>query len=592
MTIEGRSLVEGAASGDLLVSNVALSCWGGVDPETGIVVDQHHPLKGDCLTGRILAIPCGRGSCTGSGIILELLLRKRGPAALVFHHVEEILTLGVMIARAMFGRSIPVLVISAKDFSRLRSGQPATVRGSELLFGYGASEAQGSSVPQLGATSSRSVKLTQRDERTLAGAFGPAAKLAMEILVSVAEMQGAKAFLDVSQAHIDACIYIGPASLDFAETFLSLGAKFAVPTTLNSISIDQRRWKEIGMDPVLAKEAQRLAQAYMSMGAAMSFTCAPYLLRTAPGAGEDIGWAESNAVVFANSVLGARTQKYPDFLDVCIALTGRAPAAGCHLEQHRLPKLKVIANSFFEADDTFYPLLGYHIGALAGPDIPLISGLESLDPSISDLKAFGAAFATTASAPMFHIRGVTPEADKVSLSSAGLPSHAVSREVLRNSWYQLNTATDSSVGLVSLGNPHFSLEEFATLARLCSGWRKHANVEIVVTTSRTVSEKASEAGFLDILNDFGARVITDTCWCMLGEPVVPIRAKNIMTNSAKYAHYAPGMVQRGVHFGSLSRCVEAACKGEVGPAMPEWLTEDRTRAEVHGLSICRQDDQV
>ncbi|KAK5214011.1 hypothetical protein LTR41_000203 [Exophiala xenobiotica] len=599
MPIKGRSLVDGAASGDLLVSNMPLSCWGGVDPNTGIVVDRHHPLRGECLTGRILAIPCGRGSCTGSGIILELLLRKRGPAALVFYHVEEILTLGVMVARVMFGRevSIPVLVISAKDFPTLRSGRWGTIRGSELQLADGYSitpevQAQSSPVqqPQLGAGATSSttktvkLKLTQKDERMLAGAFGPAAKLAMEILVSVAEMQGAEALLDVSQAHIDACIYIGPASLDFAEKFQSLGARFAVPTTLNSISIDQRRWKEIGMDPVLAKEAQKLAQAYMSMGASMSFTCAPYLLHTAPGVGENIGWAESNAVVFANSVLGARTQKYPDFLDVCIALTGRAPAAGCHLEQHRVPKLKVSVSSsffFFEADDTFYPLLGYHIGTLAGPDIPLICGLENLNPSISDLKAFGAAFATTASAPMFHILGVTPEAEKASLSlfsaGAGLPCHTVTNEDLRNSWYQLNTASDSSVGLVSLGNPHFSLEEFATLARLCSGLRrKHANVEIVVTTSRAVSEKASEAGFLDVLDAFGARVITDTCWCMLGEPVVPIRAKNIMTNSAKYAHYAPGLVQRGVHFGSLSRCVEAACKGEFGPAMmPEWLTEER-----------------
>ncbi|KAK7905940.1 hypothetical protein LTR67_000664 [Exophiala xenobiotica] len=561
-----------------------LSCWGGVDPNTAIVVDRHHPLRGECLTGRILAIPSGRGSCTGSGIILELLLRKRGPAALVFYHVEEILTLGVMVARVMFGRevSIPVLVISAKDFSTLRSGRRATIRGSELQLADGYNimpeiQAQSSLVqrqPQLGACTTSSttrtvkLKLTQKDERMLAGAFGPAAKLAMEILVSVAEMQDAEALLDVSQAHIDACIYIGPASLDFAEKFQSLGARFAVPTTLNSISIDQRRWKEIGMDPVLAKEAQKLAQAYMSM---------------APGVGENIGWAESNAVVFANSVLGARTQKYPDFLDVCIALTGRAPAAGCHLEQHRVPKLKVSVSGsfFFDADDTFYPLLGYHIGALAGPDIPLICGLENLNPSISDLKAFGAAFATTASAPMFHIQGVTPEAEKASLSlfsaGAGLPCHTVTNEDLRNSWYQLNTASDSSVGLVSLGNPHFSLEEFATLARLCSGLRrKHANVEIVVTTSRAVSEKASEAGFLDVLDAFGARVITDTCWCMLGEPVVPICAKNIMTNSAKYAHYAPGLVQRGVHFGSLSRCVEAACKGEVGPAMmPEWLTEER-----------------
>lgn len=577
--ISGRSLVRGFASGDLLVSNVALSCWGGVDVETGVIVDQHHPLKGECLTGRILAIPCGRGSCTGSGIILELLLSNRGPAALVFQHVEEIMTLGVMVAKAMFGLSIPVIVLPAADFSSLRSGQTAVVRDSELVVGHNLAVHE---TPPPPAVLSRSVKLSNKDERMLSGACGTAAKLAMEILVNVAEMQGAEAFLDVSQAHIDACIYVGPASLEFAERFLSLGARFAVPTTLNSISIDQRRWKELGMNPTPGREAERLSQTYMSMGAIMSFTCAPYLLDTAPKVGENIGWAESNAVVFANSVLGARTQKYPDFLDVCIALTGRAPAAGCHLEQCRLPKLEImVADSFFDVDDTFYPLLGYHVGILSGPNIPFIRGLERLGASISrsDLKAFGAAFATTSSAPMFHIQGVTPEASNLSEKRPrdffmDMPYYEVGRDELRDCWHQLNTAMTPVANLISLGNPHFSLDEFETLARLCAGRRKHTNVQVVITTSRGIEQQAAQAGYLDVIVDaFGASLITDTCWCMLGEPVVPVDAQNIMTNSGKYAHYAPGMLRRGVHFASLSRCIEAACTGEAKRRLPEWLDE-------------------
>ncbi|KIV87696.1 hypothetical protein PV11_03226 [Exophiala sideris] len=570
MDVQARSLVDGAAFGELLVSHTSLSFWGGINPETGIIVDQHHPLCGECITGRLFAIPSGRGSCTGSGVLLELLLRKRAPAALIFQHVEQILTLGVMVARAMFERSIPVLVISAEAFTSLRSGSPAVILGSVLTIGH--------AIPPTSLSTSstqmprRTVRLTTKDKRMLEGAYGPATKLAMTILVDVAEMQAAETFLDVTQAHIDACIYIGPASLTFAERFMSLGAKFAVPTTLNSISIDQRRWREIGMNAAIAQEAHKLAEAYMAMGAVMSFTCAPYLLDTAPKSGEDIGWAESNAVVFANSVLGARTQKYPDFLDVAIALTGRAPAAGCHLQEQRLPRLRIDVRHFPGADDAYYPLLGYHVGKLAGPDIPLITGLEHADPSISDLKAFGAAFATTASAPMFHIQGLTPEALNTVLDSSKLPCFEVTNNELIDCWRQLNTATDPSVGLISLGNPHFSLEEFAKLAALLTGRKKHTGVELVVTTSRAVAEQASQAGYIEVLEYFGGSVINDTCWCMLDEPVIPLNAKNIMTNSAKYAHYAPGMVHRKVHFGSLSRCIEAACNGVVTRAPPVWLT--------------------
>ncbi|KAI1624711.1 hypothetical protein EDD37DRAFT_627786 [Exophiala viscosa] len=572
MEIQARSLVGGTASGELLVSDTSLSFWGGINSEIGVIVDQHHPLRGECITGRIFAIPSGRGSCTGSGVLLELLLRKQAPAALIFQHAEQILTLGVMVARALFDQSIPVLVLSADAFSSLRSGSTAVIIDSALTIGHAVPPASPS--PSLTKMPRRTVQLTTKDKRMLEGAYGPAAKLALTILVDVAEMQAAETFLDVTQAHIDACIYIGPASLEFAERFLSLGAKFMVPTTLNSISIDQRRWQEIGMDPAIAQEAHKLAEAYMAMGASMSFTCAPYLLDTAPKSGEHIGWAESNAVVFANSVLGARTQKYPDFLDVAIALTGRAPAAGCHLQEQRLPKLRINVRQSLGADDAFYPLLGYHVGKLAGPDIPLIIGIEHASPTISDLKAFGAAFATTASAPMFHVQGVTPEAVNTRMANTDLPSFEVTNGDLIECWRQLNTATEPSVGLISLGNPHFSLDEFAKLAALLTGRKKHGGVEVVVTTSRAVADDASKAGYIGDLQYFGGSVITDTCWCMLGEPVIPLNAKNIMTNSAKYAHYAPGMIQRKVHFGSLSRCIEAACSGVVTRAPPVWL---RTR---------------
>lgn len=559
MQYQAQCLVPGFASNELLYSPLELSFWGGVNASTGQVVDHHHPLRGAVLTDRILAIPSGRGSCTGSGLLLELLLNGRAPAALVFQQPEDILTLGVLVAKALFDVSIPVVVLSPVDFRALEGCKFALIDGSRVI-------ASNEPVSQVSSISQQpnvscSVKLSTKDMEKLQGTRSPAVKVAMEILLSIAQIQGAKTLLNVTQAHVDACIYTGPASLRFAETLLSLGARFAVPTTLNAISLDYRRWKELGVAEEIAKPAQRLADAYQAMGAKMSFTCAPYLLDSAPKKDEQIGWAESNAVVFANSVLGARTQKYPDFLDVCIALTGRAPLSGCHRDADRLPKLAVMLPILESFDDSIYPLLGYLIGERAGPDIPVVCGLESTQPRIADLKAFGAGFATTSSAPMFHIRSITPEAAKVDVLTPSLKRSTISHDDIADCRKRLNTATDTSVGLVSLGNPHFSLEEFADLARYCADRRKHPSLRIIVTTSRAVQEHANQARYLDTLAAFGAEVITDTCWCMIEEPVIPPEARNIMTNSSKYAHYAPGMVRRGVHFGSLAGCVEAACMG-------------------------------
>lgn len=556
MRLQGRSVVDGTASGQLLLSNTALSFWGGVDSQTGTIVDRHHPLHGTSISGRLLAIPTSRGSCTGSTVLIELLLNGCAPAGLIFQEPEQIITLGAIVGRALFEKSIPVLVLKGDLFTALGSESFGVITGSTI-------ETSGSflpaptSVPESRRTSG--IELTENDQSILAGNRGSAAKTAMQILLDFAELQGARQLLGVSRAHIDACIYTGPASLRIPQLLLDMGARVAVPTTLNSISVDQRRWKEIGMDPELAAQAGELAESYLSMGATPSFTCAPYLLDSAPGGGENIGWAESNAVVFANSVLGARTQKYPDLVDVCIALTGRAPLAGSHSYEGRLPSVLVDIAKLPRVDDSLYPLLGYHIGKLVGGNIPFICGLDDITPSGSDLKAFSAAFATTASAPMFHIRGLTPEAKSLELQN--LTRIPVDHMDLLNSWHELNTARDPSVGLISLGNPHFSLEEFDQLAQLCSGREKDPGVKMMITSGREIYQRASAAGFIRPLQEFGASIVTDTCWCMLGEPVVPRDIRNIMTNSAKYAHYAPGMVNRGVHFGSLAQCVDASCTG-------------------------------
>ena len=571
--LEGRSLVDGHASAPLLYADVGLSFWGGVDPFSGEVIDRHHPLSGECLAGRVLAIPSGRGSCTGSSVLMELISNGHAPAALVLAEADEILTLGVLVARTLFQRSLPVLCIGREAFGQLRGNAFARIDGTHLsLYDSAPDDTAPPHNDTPTAEAHASIELTEHDRALLAGSYGKAAQVAMQIVLRMAQIQGATQLVDITQAHIDGCIYTGPASLRFAQQLVAWGAKVRVPTTLNSISVDQRRWRELGIDPALGVPASALGDAYMAMGAQLSFTCAPYLLDSAPKAGEQIVWAESNAVVYANSVLGARTLKYPDYLDICIALTGRAPLIGCHLEDQRKARLQIELPTLGNLDDAFYPLLGYHIGALAGSRIPLILGLKQQHPDLDNLKAFGAAFATTSAAPLFHIAGVTPEAlDPAQVTDGPLPVIKVSLEDLLLSWHELNSARDPQVDVVSLGNPHFSLSEFAQLARLCQGRKRHPDVVLAITCGRAVLEQARAAGHVGVLEAFGAVIVSDTCWCMLGELVIPPAARNLMTNSGKYAHYAPGLVGRKVHFASLAECVAAACSATASGRLPPWL---------------------
>ena len=572
-SLTGRSLVDGAAFAPLLYADVGLSFWGGVDPFSGEVIDRHHPLSGECLAGRVLAIPSGRGSCTGSSVLMELISNGHAPAALVLAEADEILTLGVLVARTLFQRSLPVLCIGREAFGQLRGKAFARVDGTHLsLYDSAPDDTPPPHNDPPAAEAHASIELTEHDRALLAGSYGKASQVAMQIVLRMAQIQGATQLVDITQAQIDGCIYTGPASLRFAQQLVAWGAKVRVPTTLNSISVDQRRWRELGIDPALGVPASALGDAYMAMGAQLSFTCAPYLLDSAPKAGEQIVWAESNAVVYANSVLGARTLKYPDYLDICIALTGRAPLIGCHLEDQRKARLQIELPTLGNLDDAFYPLLGYHIGALAGSRIPLILGLKQQHPDLDDLKAFGAAFATTSAAPLFHIAGVTPEAlDPAQVLDGPLPVLKVSLEDLLLSWHELNSARDPQVDVVSLGNPHFSLSEFAHLARLCQGRKRHPDVVLAITCGRAVLEQARAAGHVGVLEAFGAVIVSDTCWCMLGEPVIPPAARNLMTNSGKYAHYAPGLVGRKVHFASLAECVDAACSATASGRLPAWL---------------------
>jgi hypothetical protein len=579
VSLLGRALVPGTAAGALLHADLGLSFWGGISAQTGMVIDNQHPLHGQCVSGKILAIPSGRGSCTGSAVLLELIMSGAGPAAIVFCEDEAILPLGALIADALFGRSLPMVRLDRSAFKLLGTARHAMVSDGQVTA-VGASVS--ATARQLLPLPDVDLELTEGDRAMLEGADGPARQLAMRIVLAMARLEGAPKLIDITQCHLDCCIHTGPVSVAIAERLRDLGARVKVPTTLNAISIDRNQWRVLGIPPERAAEVERQTDAYLQMGAQPSFTCAPYLLDGAPGPGEHVGWAESNAVVFANSVLGARTGKYPDYLDLCLALTGRAPFSGCHVDAHRKARLHIHATMPTDADDSLFPLLGYLVGKLSPHDIPVVTGLEQTSPSRDDLKAFSAAFATTSAAPMFHIVGITPEAPDL---LAALDEDPVAGPVrigvtdLLAAWEHLNGTDTSPVSCIAIGNPHSSLEEMRVIADLCHGQTTSAGTQAIITTSRAVLAQAKAAGIAHSLERFGFRLVTDTCWCMIEEPVIPRSSGGLLTNSGKYVHYGPGLTGQRVRFGGLAACVEAAATGMFAGAPPAWLVRAASCAE-------------
>jgi predicted aconitase len=433
------------------------------------------------------------------------------------------------------------------------------------------------------------LNLSDRDRAMASGEHGPAQALAMSILVRMADVYGALELMDISQAHIDSTIYLGDATLEFAERLASLGARVAVPTSLNVSGVDECGWKDWAVKPEWAAKAARQMLAYERMGAVPMWTCAPYQTHMRPVFGQQIAWGESNAIAFANSVIGARTERYPDLLDICCAITGRVPAVGLHLTENRRGELLLRLDGVpapLQRDDQFFAVLGHLVGKLAGDHIPVIDGIV-VSPAEDQLKAFAAAAASSGRVALFHMVGVTPEAPTLEAAfqeNAGLKSCATttqswapSREVttiditvaeLRAARRELTTADGRELDMVILGSPHFSLAEFSLLAPLVAGQRVHPRVKFLITSSRLMKERAHETGVLEPIVSFGAQITLDTC--ILASPMLPPEIKTLMTNSAKYAYYAPSLLNTRVTFGSLADCVRSAVEGRVVRDETPW----------------------
>lgn len=388
--------------------------------------------------------------------------------------------------------------------------------------------------------------------------------MAMRIVADTARLLGAQRLIPIASAHIDGALYHGDSGTLFAERLVAGGAKLSVRATLNVGALDLTGCSRDRLPPHERAMARRMMDAYRALGCEPTWTCAPYQAGHRPAKGTDVAWGESNAVVFCNSVLGAHTNRYGDFLDIACAISGVAPDYGLHQPDNRRATLVFDVAGLdpaFLSSEIAWPVLGSLYGREVGPDIGVVTGVAE-HPGEDALKAFGAASASTGAVGLFHIAGVTPEAPDLAAALGGTPplrTIYVTAAMAADAQARLSTAEKPGrIDAVAIGSPHLSPAQFTQLAALLAG--RSVAVPFYACTGRHALAEIERRGLLEPLRASGVTIVADTC--VVVTPMLPENTSGVlMTNSGKFAQYAPGNTGYSVLYGSLADCVESAVTG-------------------------------
>jgi len=388
----------------------------------------------------------------------------------------------------------------------------------------------------------------------LAGEQGEGVRKAAEIVVALGRIYGADRLVPVSSVQVAGVSYrnLGPAGLQFLAEWAAQGARVRVPATLNPAGIDLEAWRELGFSREFAQRQAAVIDAYRELGIRRTCTCTPYLVGNVPQRGDHVAWAESSAVSYANSVLGARTNREGGPSALAAAIIGRTAAYGLHLDENRRAALRVEARCPIRAQSD-YGALGYLVGKAARNRVPYFIGLDA-GGSVTGLKALGAAMAASGAVALYHVAGVTPEADVpgVLLDDAETlivddlaPAHAA-----------LGSAV-SQIDLVWFGCPHADLAEISEIVALLGG--RQVRAALWITTARETREAAESAGLVEAVEACGGRVIADMC--VVIAPMHELNYRTLATPSGKGAAYVPSHAGLQVRYGSVEQCVAAAVSG-------------------------------
>ena len=394
--------------------------------------------------------------------------------------------------------------------------------------------------------------LTKEEERMLDGEEGYAVKKSMEILVALGDIYGAEKLIRVGSVQVAGVSYhnLGDAGLEFLNE-LARDGKVKVLTTLNPAGMDLEDWKKLGISKEFAEKQNLVIEAFRKMGVITSCTCTPYLIGSLPTYGEHIAWSESSAVTFANSVIGAKTNREGGPSALAAAFVGKTPCYGLHLEENRVPDVHVDVR-FNLKSLSDWGALGYCIGKKAGNKIPYITGVKDAD--LDQLKSFCASVVTYGSKPLFYMKGITPGSEK----------HQPPREKIIIEDRDIKEAYESidddidTIDFVCIGCPHCSIKEIAEVAKLLRNKRVSSNTEFWVATSRLMKQLADKRGYTEIIEKAGGKFACDTCMA-----VAPLkgRFRSVATTSAKGCYYSRHNNMK-TKLGSLEECIEAAVKGK------------------------------
>lgn len=396
--------------------------------------------------------------------------------------------------------------------------------------------------------------LTDEEKRMLNGEYGEMVRKCMKVLVALGEIYGAEKMLEINNVHTPGVSYrvTGDAGLNYVKD-ASTQVRFKVPVTLNTIGIDSENWKKIGFPCEFSQKQLELSAAYAKMGAFATNSCTPYLAGNIPLAGEHVAWGESSAIAFVNSVIGARTNREGGPSALAAAVTGRVPAYGYHLTENRRGKYLFRVEMELKTDRD-YAVLGYYAGKITGKEVPVFSGIKRR-PTLENLKALSAALASSGAVALYHIIGVTPEAPTEAAIIDRLESFKFGPEEYRQVTDKFNYS--GPVDFVVFGCPHTSIREMQIIANMLEG--KKVKSDVWVCSSRQVKYLADKMGYTAIIERAGAEIVCDTCPVLC--PTLDRGYRNLLTNSGKLAHYAPGLWNLKTGLFQLEDCIQAALQG-------------------------------
>lgn len=393
--------------------------------------------------------------------------------------------------------------------------------------------------------------LSKEEERVLAGEHGEVAARSMRLLVKLGDIYGAGKMIPIGSAQVAGVSYksIGDPGRDFLEDYARQGARVKVPTFLNPAGMDIDDWEELKFPRPFAYQQMRIMEAFRKMGIIMSASCTPYLAGNLPRYGEHIAWSESSAVSFANSVIGARTNREGGPSALAAAICGVTPDYGYHRDENRQPHyhIKVSARLEYSSD---FGALGWFVGKIVKDKIPYFTGLP--EAGTDELKALGAAMAASGAVALYHAEGLTPDARWAKKENLQ-PVDFTPRE-LSDTYAKLSPAKDPDI--VVIGCPHASMKEIARVAELLAG--KQLKKPLWVCTSRVMKEAARRMGYAETIEKAGGKIVADTC--MVVAPIEEMGFKTTGVNSGKAASYLPGHCKQQVMYGRVEDLVEAALK--------------------------------